>query len=878
MRNVSARAASIGLILVFSAAAASPLCAADDTWTGAGPNPIWTSAFNWSTDAPPGVGDNVIMLGPGNTDNTANVGGAFPTWTLGVLGFAAPAPSFTIHIRGQDGAVAPGMTISGGVINFSVNNQFLEVDPGNSDTSATPGSLHFTQSASVLGGGVQIDNNGGTAVGGGGPKDGGMTTFSGTSSAGPATINNFGAMVSPVGSASARAGQTVFEDNALAGTAVITNFGGTLQFTLGGTTTFKGSSDAVTATITNFGATAASALGGLTSFQGNATAGGSTILNGGSATIGLAADIKGQTSFSENASAGHANITNAAGASAGGQTTFGGGTGGNAAITNNGGNIFATAAGETLIGGGTAGNAIINNQGGFVSSGLTRIFASAGDATINNNAASQSVPGQSVLIGGTTIFEAGTANNATINNNGASTAPTVSNGVSFEPAGTTFFHTSSTAGNATINNNGGIDTFGSGGKTQFDGTSTAATSTIINNGGAIRFGQGGQTTFNASSDAGASTLIANAGAPGHFVSGVFIPGGLGGVISFNQDSTGGTARVEVFGNGGVDVSGHNAPGVTIGSLEGNGFAALGGNNLGVGSNNRNTTFSGTAEDGGGAGGTGGSLTKIGTGTLTLSGNNTYTGATTVNAGKLIVDGSIASSSNVTVAAGASLGGHGAVSNVNGAGTIAPGDSPGILTATQVDPSAGMSFTFELTKTGSPSYDNAAASGNDLLHLTGLTPFIASLTSANQITVDFSGASLAAGQSYLGGFFTDAATATSMVSGANFVYTGTGGFTVTFDGFVVEPIADFASGTIFNGTVLEFDISGTGTSVPSVPEPPTRILLLFALSAASALRLAVGRAKHVSQARSGVVTITRRNRHVILVAAVLGLMTAVVGSA
>lgn len=695
-----ARAASIALILVFSAAGGSPSSAADDTWTGAGPNPIWTSALNWSTGAPPGVGDNVIMLGPGNTANTANVGGAFPTWTLNVLGFAATAPSFTIHIRGQDVVVAPGMTLSGGVINFSGTNQFLEVDPGNSNTPATPGSLHFTQDAFVLGGGVQIDNNGGTAVGGGGPKEGGLTTFSGTSSAGPATINNFGAMVSPVGSAFATAGQTVFEGTAVAGTATINNFGGALQSTGGGTTTFKGSSDAVSATITNTGATAANARGGLTSFQDTATAGGATILNGASATTGF--DIRGQTSFSGNASAGHANITNAGGTSAGGLTSF-------------------------------------------------------------------------------------------------------------------------------------------------SGTSTASSSTIVNNGGGIGLGQGGQTSFNASSNAGASTLIANAGAPGLVIPpNLFILGGLGGVISFNQDSTGGTARVEVFGNGGIDISRHNAPGVTIGSLEGNGFAALGGNNLSVGSNNRSTTFSGIAQDGGSGGGTGGSLTKIGTGTLTLAGDNTYTGATTVNAGKLIVDGSVASSSNVTVAAGASLGGHGNVSSVNGAGTIAPGDSPGILTATQVNPSAGTAFTFEFTKTGSPVYSNVAASGNDLLHLTGLTPFTTSLTSANQITVDFSGASLAVGQSYLGGFFTDSATATSIISGANFVYTGTGGFTVTFDGFVVEPIADFASGTILNGTVLEFEISGTSTSVP---ESPTGILLFFALSAMLAPRLAqtarVGRAKHAS---------------------------------
>jgi hypothetical protein len=56
--------------------------------------------------------------------------------------------------------------------------------------------------------------------------------------------------------------------------------------------------------------------------------------------------------------------------------------------------------------------------------------------------------------------------------------------------------------------------------------------------------------------------------------------------------------------------------MTIGSIEGDGNVFLGANNLTVGSNNLSTTFSGGIE------GTGGSLTKIGSGTLILSGANT----------------------------------------------------------------------------------------------------------------------------------------------------------------------------------------------------------------------------------------------------------------
>ena len=111
--------------------------------------------------------------------------------------------------------------------------------------------------------------------------------------------------------------------------------------------------------------------------------------------------------------------------------------------------------------------------------------------------------------------------------------------------------------------------------------------------------------------------------------------------------------------------------MTAGSIEGAGSYFLGAKTLTVGSNNLSTTVSGTISDGGASGGTGGSLVKVGTGTLTLSGANTYTGLTTISEGAINLTGSLLSP--VSVEASGTLGSTGTVFNtVTNAGTVAPG--------------------------------------------------------------------------------------------------------------------------------------------------------------------------------------------------------------
>ncbi|HEV7409889.1 MAG TPA: autotransporter-associated beta strand repeat-containing protein [Bradyrhizobium sp.] len=197
--------------------------------------------------------------------------------------------------------------------------------------------------------------------------------------------------------------------------------------------------------------------------------------------------------------------------------------------------------------------------------------------------------------------------------NNSSNAPTIN------AFGLLQFDNTATAGNAIINNTPG--------STTFTGFSTAGTATITNSGG-------GLLSFTDSSTAGNATITTNAGS----------------LTQFFANSDGGNARFVTNGSGIVDFSstagtdGSNI--INTGSIAGSGRYFLGGNIVHVGGNNDTTTVSGiisacgpTGNECTAASGTsGGALFKDGSGTLTLSGVNTYTGATIVNGGTLLIAG------------------------------------------------------------------------------------------------------------------------------------------------------------------------------------------------------------------------------------------------
>jgi autotransporter-associated beta strand protein/YVTN family beta-propeller protein len=197
------------------------------------------------------------------------------------------------------------------------------------------------------------------------------------------------------------------------------------------------------------------------------------------------------------------------------------------------------------------------------------------------------------------------------------------------------------------------------------------------------------------------------------------------VLRFNP-AAGNNARFFLYGrNASIsDLSSSGAGAVVIanGNRLTGASLTLGAATLTIAENNP-TTFGGTLADafseydGSGSGTTGPlSLIKNGAATLILTGASTYTGATTVNAGTLQVDGSL-SASPVVVPNGGTLSGTGVLGGpvvVQNGGKLMPGDNGiGALTINNTLTLAG-SVLMEISKAG------ATLSGDRLAGLGSVT--------------------------------------------------------------------------------------------------------------------------------------------------------------
>lgn len=209
----------------------------------------------------------------------------------------------------------------------------------------------------------------------------------------------------------------------------------------------------------------------------------------------------------------------------------------------------------------------------------------------------------------------------------------------------------------------------------------------------------------------------------------------------------------------------------------------------------------------------GPLTKAGIGTMRVTAANIYTGGTEVTAGKLFVNnttGSGTGTGNVSVAAGATLGGTGIIAgNVNVSGVLAPGASIETLQVNAANFLSGSTLSIEL--------DSSAALGMkaDLLVASSL-----SLADVNLSLVDIASS---AGAFDLGTVFTL----------VNYGSTGvTDGF--SFGGNALADDSSFTAGLNtwmidYNATSGGSNFSGEQTfgnfvNITAIPEPTTALLV------------------------------------------------------
>jgi len=382
--------------------------------------------------------------------------------------------------------------------------------------------------------------------------------------------------------------------------------------------------------------------------------------------------------------------------------------------------------------------------------------------------------------GGNLSFSNVTAAGAGSLGNGSTTAVSISNGATLQYTGAngTISGTAATAGAHTYTLQGGNDAI----SVSQNGTELTLNGTISGGGSLVKSGDGTLTLGVAATYTGSTIIntgtLKNSAADLLPTTPVFINTGAVWNMSAGNDTVG-----TIFGGGTIEAGTGTARTLTVGGDNVSSMTTDGSNTY--------TTFTGNF-----SGAAAHNLTKVGTGTFTLANTVTsaWTGTTTVTAGTLLINGSTATGSAVTVASGATLGGNGTVGgNTVINGTLAPGNSPGLLT-----------FSGNLTLNGTTA-----------LQVTGLTRGSqydavnvgTLLTYGGILTVDFS-STFSSGASF---DFFDFGSKTGSLS------------SIAFTGSYVGSLTETSLGSgVWNGTVggQDFQFLNSSGVLSVVPEPST----------------------------------------------------------
>ena len=598
--------------------------------------------------------NRVVVDSSGNIVLSSTVSGA--SRTLGISGAGSGRVDVTNASNtfgGQTSGTA--ISITGAEVRFtadgslgtapgSVNPSYVSIDGGR---FATANGVSYTLNSNR---GIQVGDTAGTSISTPGT---GVLTYNGV----------IGDVSGKTGSWAKQGGGVLAIGGVSTYTGSTTIASGTIQLALG-------NDRLPTTTVLSLGQAASTNLGTLD-------------LNARNQTIaGLASIVGTNASASTNLVTTAASGTLSINVTSGSSFTYGDGSATNSGVISGAVSIVKQGAGTQILGGantytgtttlsagtlrsgtGTVGNSAFGSgvlalNGGTLTSGTdnqARSFANNvsvggdvafGDATATGGLAFSGTMNlgnatRTLTTVQTTTFSGPISNGGLIKSGTALLTLSSSNAYS---AGTTVSAGTLRAGNA--------NSFGSGSVTlsassTLDLNALAIANAITNNGG---------TLANAASYTGTQSLTAAASF-----------GALGGTLSVINGGTATltgamTGTVSVAAGGQVNLN--DGASLSQSTLANDGIVAV---------NQSGTTTLSTAITGVGA------FQKLGSGILTVSGNNTYSGATTVSAGGLKVNGSIGGG-GLSVAAAAWLMGTGTINGpVTVSGTLSPGTGPGVIT-------------------------------------------------------------------------------------------------------------------------------------------------------------------------------------------------------
>jgi fibronectin-binding autotransporter adhesin len=668
-------------------------------------------------------GGTVIM--PGTLSGTG-------AWTIGsgatvrLTNGGAPYPTSDVTIS------------SGGVFNLhGVNATAANVINLNGSGISSGGALISSTGTTAVLNGPDLNLQSASSIGGAGN----ISILTNSPISGSGKLTKVGAGTVTLGSANTGNGGVTLEAGALKISTASALGTGTFTINGGGTTTLAASPTISGIVVNNTGATAI-ATDGVADKTITLGAGGITV-NSGAGAVSIGVNVT-NTKVYFNLSANQSWINNGngtlsiPGANAGGSLALGanqltvGGTGNttHAGYINGSGGIRKTGAGTlTLSGFSSFTGALILESG---------ILDAAALANVNTN--SSMGKGSATSQAGDLVFGGGTLRHSSArtdstnrlftigNDNGLtamidSSSTTATNTMSFTGTGALAFGGSGARTLTLTGSNTGANSFA-----PIIGDGTGGTTTVAKSGIGI-WTLSGNNSFTGNLQIDIGTLkvatLADSGSSSNAGAGSLIrigSGTFGGVLDYtgggsstnrtvqigNGNGSGDTGSARIRNNGSTGAlvftaANFNATGLT-GSTAPSRMLYLGGTNTGA------NEVQGVIADGL-AGTMKTDLTKEDGSTWILSGASSYTGATTVSGGKLVINGNISTSSHTTVNTGGILGGSGTVGalTVNGGGTLAPGNSIESLGAGDVSFAANSTFAYEL---------NSASLNGDLLDSTG----------------------------------------------------------------------------------------------------------------------------------------------------------------